>query len=157
METEGDVKPDWDPAIVERVTSQVMSRIDYRVNGLALMNLCKTLGWAGKREEAYRSGMQAIKVAPDIAAIRFEAGLAAQLVGRTNEAVEQYTRAIELDPTLGDAHCNLGGLLQEQGNLPAAIAQYQLAIRHSKPATVQRDQRNLAEALAKSRAQPSAN
>lgn len=157
MEAEGDIKPDWDPAILQRVTSQVMSRVDNRVNGLALMNLCKTLGWAGKREEAYRSGMQAIKVAADVAAIRYEAGLAAQLIGRTNEAVELYTRAIELDPTLGSAHCNLGGLFEDLGNLPAAIAQYQLAIQYGKPATAERDRRNLADALAKSRTLPATN
>jgi tetratricopeptide (TPR) repeat protein len=156
MERDGDVKPDWSPATVQRVTGEVMGRVDNRANGFALMNLCKTLGWAGKRDEAYRSGMQAIQLAPDVAAIRFEAGLAAQLVGHTNEAVQQYTRAIELDPTLGSAHCNLGGLLEDQGDLPGAITQYQLALQYGKPATAERDQRNLADALAKSPAQSAA-
>jgi len=157
MEKEGMVKPDWDPAVIQRVTQEVMGRIDYRVNSLALMNLCKTLGWAGKREEAYRAGIQASKLAPDIGAVRYEAGLAAQMFGRTNEALEQYSRAIELDPALGDAHCNLGVLLEERGDLVDAVTQYRLAIQYSKPGSAERDRRNLASALEKLRALPAPN
>jgi tetratricopeptide (TPR) repeat protein len=115
------------------------------------MNLCKTLGWAGKRDEAYRAGMQATKLAPDIAAVHYEAGLAAQLYNRTNEAITQYTRALELNPELADAHCNLGGLLEERGQLSEAIAHYRLAVEHDQPNTVERDRRNLASALEKLR------
>jgi tetratricopeptide (TPR) repeat protein len=32
-----------------------------------------------------------------------------------NEAAECYRRAIELDPTFADAHCNLGSLLFNRG------------------------------------------
>ncbi len=151
MEKEGDVHPNWDAAIIQRVTKEVMTRIDYRANSLALMNLCKTLGWAGKREEAYRTGMQAVKLAPDNAAIRFEAALASQLYGRTNEAIAQYTRATELDATLGDAHCGLGVLLEDRGELAEAIAQYRLAVQYGKPANAERDRRNLAQAIEKAR------
>jgi tetratricopeptide (TPR) repeat protein len=156
MEKEGDVKPDMDPAIIQRVTQEVMGRIDNRANSLALMNLCKTLGWAGKREEAYRTGMQAIRLGPDIAAVHFEAGLAAQLYGRTDQAMEQYARAVELDPTHGDAHCNLGVLLEDRGELAQAITQYRLAVQYGKPVNAKRDGRNLASALEKSRALPGA-
>jgi tetratricopeptide (TPR) repeat protein len=149
MEKAGIVRPSWDSAVIERVTREVESRIDTRAHSLALMNLCKTLGWAGKREEAYRAGAQAAKLGPDIAKVRYEAGLAAQLSNRTEEAIAHYRRAVELEPTLADAHCALGVLLEERAQLPEAVAHYRFALQHGKAKDVERDRANLAGALQK--------
>lgn len=149
MEKERLVQPQWDAAAIDRVTDAVNSRIDSRAQALALMNLCKTLGWAGKREEAYRASVRAVETGPNIAAVRSEAGLAALLSGRTNEAVVHYRRAIELDPRLADAQGALGVILEEQGQTVEAITHYQLALRHSTPKSMARNQRNLTNALQK--------
>ncbi|MFO1501576.1 MAG: tetratricopeptide repeat protein [Verrucomicrobiota bacterium] len=144
MERNGLVHPNWDSALLDRTTSSVLSRIDSKVNGVALMNLCKTLGWAGKREEAYRAGLRAVELAGDIADVQYQAGLAAQLSSRTNEAQAFYRRAIALQPAFGEAHCALGVVLEDTGQWPQALDQFQLAAHYGKPNTVQRDQQNLA-------------
>jgi tetratricopeptide (TPR) repeat protein len=45
-----------------------------------------------------------------------------------SEARDAYRRAVELDPGHADAHCNLGRLLHEAGELGAAEAHYRLAL-----------------------------
>jgi tetratricopeptide (TPR) repeat protein len=46
-------------------------------------------------------------------------------------ARDAYTRAIELDPDLTDAHVNLGRLLHEAGDARGAIARYEAALLRS--------------------------
>jgi len=53
-----------------------------------------------------------------------------------DEARDAYRRALELDPDHGDAHVNLGRLLQEGGDAAQAVAHYLLALeRNPKHAT----------------------
>jgi len=51
------------------------------------------------------------------------------LARRYDRAVEQLHRALELDENYWFAHLLLGLALQQQGNLPAAIAQFQRSRR----------------------------
>jgi Flp pilus assembly protein TadD len=149
MDREGIVRPNWDPAIIQRTTDSVLARIDTRAHSLALMNLCKTLGWAGKREEAYRAGARAVEMGGSIPEVRYEAGLAAQMSGRTNEAIGHYRQAVALKPTLGEAHCALGVLLEDGGRFPEAVAEYGLALQYGNPRNAERDQSNLSRAQQK--------
>jgi tetratricopeptide (TPR) repeat protein len=151
METEGIVHPSWDQATIQRVTQDVTGRINSKSHSLALMNLCKVLGWAGKREEAYRTGSQAAKLGPDIAAVQYEAGLAAQLFNRIDEAIEHYRRAVALNPTHAEAHCALGVALEDRGQLRDAIDHYRLAVQYGSAKNAERDKANLANALQKLR------
>lgn len=48
----------------------------------------------------------------------------------TEEAKQAYMRAIELDPTMSDAHLNLGRLLHEAGMFDASEAHYRAAAKH---------------------------
>lgn len=147
MEREGIVKPNWDASVIDAVTKEVSGKLDAKVHAFALMNLCKTLGWAGKREEAYRAGVQAAKMNPNHPEVLYEAGLAAFLLGKNDEAIGYYRRALEQNPAHGLAHCNLGGLLKEQGKLEEAVAHYRLAVQHGAPKDAARDQQNLQDAL----------
>lgn len=49
-------------------------------------------------------------------------------ISRPSEARDAYRRAIELLPDHADAHVNLGRLLHEAGEFPAALAHYRLAL-----------------------------
>lgn len=149
LESEGVVQPNWDPARMQQTTEAVLSRIDPKAHAYALMNLCKTIGWAGKREEAYRAGIRAVELTPDDPEIRYQAGLAAQLSGRTNEAFGHYRQAVRLRPAFGEAHCALGVLLEDTGQLAEALVEYRLAAQHGKPRDKERDARNLARVQAK--------
>jgi len=44
------------------------------------------------------------------------------------EAIEAYRRALELEPTLADAHCNLGTACYNRGDRSAARAAYEAAL-----------------------------
>jgi len=138
-----------DAAAVLRVKEKVSQGIDTQAHALALMRLCKVLGWAGKREEAYRAGMQAVRLAPDHASIRYEAGLACRLMGRNEQAVEHYRQAVALRPDYANAHCSLGNALEDLGQLEEAIVHFRLALQFGKPQNAERDQRNLRRALQK--------
>src|SRR5262245_45779566 len=46
------------------------------------------------------------------------------------EAIEAYRRAVELEPTLADAHCNLGTAHYNRGEREPARAAYEAALQH---------------------------
>jgi tetratricopeptide (TPR) repeat protein len=48
--------------------------------------------------------------------------------GTLTEAIDAYRRALELDPTLADAHCNLGTAWYNRGDREAARASYEAAL-----------------------------
>ncbi len=143
MWSEGLVGGVPNPVVVRRVTERVMRGVDQREHAQALARLCKVMGWAGKREEAYRVGVQAVELEPDSASIRYEAGLASHLTGRVEEALEHYGRAVALEPGHADAHCNLGNLYEEQGKLAEALEHYRAAVRYGDERDAERDRGNL--------------
>ena len=49
--------------------------------------------------------------------------------GRIDEAIEHYTRALELEPGFADAHNNLGVLLARSGRLSEAATRFEEALR----------------------------
>ena len=65
----------------------------------------------------------------DIASTYYNLGWALQRKGQLDEAITHYQKAIELNPFLAKAYCNLGwALFQGQGQLDEAITYYQKAI-----------------------------
>jgi tetratricopeptide (TPR) repeat protein len=57
-----------------------------------------------------------------------ELGRAAQACGQVDEAIINYRKAIEIDPTISLVHNNLGALLKKRGQMDEAIAEYRKAI-----------------------------
>jgi tetratricopeptide (TPR) repeat protein len=130
-------------AVVEQVTQRVLAEIDPERNAVALVNLSKVLGWAGRIEDAYRLAVRASRTAPDLAAVQFQAGVCAQLLGKPQEAIQFYRRTIEIDPTAALAHGNLGVALEDVGQLHEALTHFERALQYGNPSDVERDQRNL--------------
>ncbi|MGD0259426.1 MAG: tetratricopeptide repeat protein [Verrucomicrobiota bacterium] len=58
----------------------------------------------------------------------FAQGVQAQQAHRLAQAMQSYRLATQLDPTLFEAHYNLGLTATEAGNLPAALAAYEDAL-----------------------------
>lgn len=58
----------------------------------------------------------------------FAQGVQAQQAHQLPEAVQSYRLATQADPTLFEAHYNLGLAVTEAGNLPAALAAYEDAL-----------------------------
>jgi tetratricopeptide (TPR) repeat protein len=154
MERTGIVHPFWDQEQIQRTTQEVMGRINVKSHAFALMNLCKTLGWAGKLEEAYRAGVRAVELDPDNVDIQYESGLAALQVAKYEEAAAHFHRALELKPDHANAHNGMGFVLEHQGQLAEAIAQLRLALKYGTAKDRERDQRNLDKVLAEAGQSP---
>ncbi|HEX7859492.1 MAG TPA: hypothetical protein VF773_04145 [Verrucomicrobiae bacterium] len=133
-------------AAIERATATVSSRVDNGANAFALMNLCKTLGWAGKREEAFIAGQKAAELAPDNLRVRHEAGLAAILARRPAEAVEHFRKIVLLEPSNAEAHNGLGLAFERMEKWPEAVEHYRLSLQFGSAATRVRDNYNLTNA-----------
>jgi tetratricopeptide (TPR) repeat protein len=151
MAAEGIVDPSIDDATLVRVKNEVNGRIDRGAHGQALMNLSKVLGWAGKVEEAHRLAIKAVELSPESAAVRYQAGLTAQLLGKIDESIDHYTKVIEIDPTAALAYGNLGVSLDARGYLASAVHHYELALEHGEAKDAERNQRNLTRAREKLR------
>ena len=112
-------------------------------NECIVLDLAKLLGWAGKHAEASQASREALGLHADLPAIQYQAGLAAYLVGSTEQAQEHYRQALVLAPEYGDAHCNLGVVLEEAGDLETARFHFQKALEHGSAEHKARDQENL--------------
>ena len=55
---------------------------------------------------------------------------AAEFLGKTDEAIDHYRKAVELKPTAADIHGNLGVALEYAGDLEGAIQQLRLALQY---------------------------
>jgi tetratricopeptide (TPR) repeat protein len=147
MSDAGIAVPALDDSTAERVKREVASRIDPATHARALTNLSKVLGWAGKLPEAHRLAAQAAQLDPEDTAVQYQAGLMAQLTGNTADAIVHYRKAIELEPTAGLPHGNLGVALEDSGDLEGAIRHFRLALQYANdPNDVARNRANLERA-----------
>ncbi|MEE8526409.1 MAG: tetratricopeptide repeat protein [Thermoanaerobaculia bacterium] len=121
-------RPSWDEDAVRHVKENVERRLDPATHGLALSNLSRVLGWAGKLEEAWKLALKSAKLAPNVAAVHHQAGICAHLTDHLDEAVFHYRRALELDPSTATAHSNLAVILDEAGRDREAAVHYRRAI-----------------------------
>ena len=144
MEREGWVQPAWDAARIQQVTERVQAGVDPERQSVALMNLSKVLGWAGRLREAHRLAVAAAAFETTRADVPYQAGLCAQLLGNTAEAIRYYRRAVALDPTAAEPHGNLGVALEDQGALQESCQHLEAAIRLGDPVTSARNRTNLA-------------
>ncbi len=118
----------WGDVAIERVAAQIHGRLDPEAHGLALSQLSRVLGWAGKLEEARKLSLQAAELAPNLAAIQHQAALSAHLTDHIPEAIMLYRRALELDPSIATAHSNLAVILDEADRDQEAAIHYRQAI-----------------------------
>ena len=110
----------------------------------------------GRSEEALPHLQAAVQIAPDLAGLHFNLGMAHANCNRPLEALACYRRVLQLDPAFANAHLNLGILLHATGKLDEAEQHLGEAARLSTlPAlalanlgTVRKEQGRVAEALA---------
>ncbi len=130
LEREGLVRPSpaWGPDALQAVIEKVESRLDPAAHGLALSNLSKVLGWAGKLEEARKLAIRSAQLAPESAEVNHQAALAAHLTGHLDDAERHYRKTLELAPQVATAHSNLAVILDESGRDREAAVHYAQAI-----------------------------
>lgn len=124
----------WSDADIERITQYVEGRLNLTSHGTALRNVSRLFRWAGKFEEGYRLGLRATEIFPTDAEAYFQVAANAVELGRMDEAIEYYRRALRIEPNYARAHCGLAIALDLHGDPPdrtqsdAASAHYTRAL-----------------------------
>ena len=92
-------------------------------------------GWkliqSGDAGRAARVFAEALTIDPNQPVLLLGAGVAAQMQGRSREAVAPLTRALELEPRLTMASVLLGQIAYSNGDVSGAIAIYEKALTHA--------------------------
>jgi tetratricopeptide (TPR) repeat protein len=83
---------------------------------------------AGEGERASGIFRQALEYHPSEGLLHFGAGIAAHVLGRTDDAVRSLKRALELSPRLTDAAKLLGEIQYSVGDVDEAIRSYEHAL-----------------------------
>jgi len=94
---EGIVRPGnkWNDQAVERVAAVIKSRIDDKARIMALLNLAKVLGWAGKMEESADLARKVLELEADNPEANIIVGVAEQFAGNNDQAVGHFRKALE--------------------------------------------------------------
>jgi Flp pilus assembly protein TadD len=82
----------------------------------------------GSNAEARRVILDAIAVAPKVAALHAKLAMIEYALGEFDAAIEAAKRAVALGPDLVEARVNLGSLLERRGESAAAIEQFDAAL-----------------------------
>jgi protein O-mannosyl-transferase len=101
-------------------------------NGVAEANLGLTLLNAGRLDLAEPHLRAAIEFMPDVPTSYYDLGVILQRQGRLDEALREYKQALLCtgDPeAAARTHNNIGAILLTKNDLPAALAEYDAALR----------------------------
>jgi hypothetical protein len=92
-------------------------------------------GWeairANRAQDASDAFREAIRQQPGNVRLMLGAGLAAHLLGRSEEARQHLVAALQEDPAITDASILLGQILYRDGDLNGAIYVYEQALAHA--------------------------
>jgi tetratricopeptide (TPR) repeat protein len=94
---------------------------------LAYDHLVDILYQANRIPEAMNLFEEALRIKPAVA--HYSLGNTLLRKGRTSEAIDQFTKALQIDPNYAEAHNNLGYALLVTGRASAAIEQCEEALR----------------------------
>jgi tetratricopeptide (TPR) repeat protein len=131
MTGEGLVAPgaDWGPEAIAAVTQRVESGVDRRYRALGLRNLSKTLGWAGKLDEADALALAAVELDPEDAEAQYQAGNALYRRGELEGALSCFERSRALSADQAQVYYGLGLVHADLGRPAEAAVFYREAIR----------------------------
>jgi tetratricopeptide (TPR) repeat protein len=107
----------WGSVEIERIRQEVESSLDLTAHGAALRNIARLFRWAGKFEEGYSIGLIATEMVPTDAEAFFQTAGNAIELGRIDEAIRCYRRALQIEPNYARAHCGLAIALQSLGRM----------------------------------------
>lgn len=123
----------WDDEAIQLVSYRIESRIDTELQAHALTNLSQVLGWAGKKEEAGRLAIEAVRIrsaaslAEDPESMLY-AAVSHAVNGHDSEAIELLRRVVELEPANVQARWRLAALLYDQAQFQEAVIHFRVAV-----------------------------
>ena len=119
----------WNAAAIAEIREQLESSLDEQAHAVALKNLSKVLGWAGKHDEAERLADLAVVAIPEDGETHFQKGVLLQQAGDKEAALVHYREAARLAPWDANVHRAFGVLLSELGRKAEARVELETAIR----------------------------
>lgn len=114
-----------DPAAAEAAYRQAIALAPEQA--AAYLNLGAMCSEAGRHAEVVALCDEAIRScppSPELALVHFNRGVALDHLERLSEAQASYERCLALDPTLADAHYNLGRLREQLGDHRGALRDF---------------------------------
>jgi tetratricopeptide (TPR) repeat protein len=95
-------------------------------------NLGNTLARKGNWAEAiicYQAALSTERDSVKAAKVRNNLGAALEKLGKSDEALEQFSEALQINGNYPEAHCNLGRMLAQRGRRDEAVAHLREAVR----------------------------
>ncbi len=131
MVSKGIVSPatTWNDAAITEISDNLNASLNEKAHAVALKNLSKVLGWAGKYEEAGRLVDRAAATIPEDSGIHLQKGSLLRQAGDKQGALAEFREAVRLAPWDPRAHRSLGLTLSELGFLTEAQTVLEAAIR----------------------------
>jgi tetratricopeptide (TPR) repeat protein len=115
----------WRERALPRVTERVESRVDRKMQAVAMRNLARLFSWAGKSEEAERMAKQSLELDPNELESLVVLGSKAAAEGDADRALEYYERVLSIDPNHMEARNNLAVELARRGEHALALQHYE--------------------------------
>jgi Flp pilus assembly protein TadD len=119
----------WNAAVVTEISEELESSVDEQAHAVALRNLAKVLGWAGKHDEAQRLVNLAVAAIPEDGEAHFQKGVLLEQGGDHAGALAQYRKAAGLAPWDGRIRRALGVLLSRLGRRTEARVELEASAR----------------------------
>jgi tetratricopeptide (TPR) repeat protein len=113
---------DSDPVRAEQAYRQALALAPDHAD--AYLNLGAMWSEAGRFADLARLSDDAVVHCPDSALIHFNRGVALDHLEHLAQAVASYEASLALDPTLADAHYNLGRLREQLGDKRGALRHF---------------------------------
>lgn len=119
----------WNATTIAEISDKLNASLDEKTHAVALKNLSKVLGWAGKYEEAQQLVDRAAVIIPEDGGAHMQRGSLLRLAGDEKGALAEFREAVRLAPWEAEAHRSLGLMLSEIGYLTEALKELETAIR----------------------------
>ena len=79
--------------------------------------------------ECYQAPLSTERDSVKAAKVRNNLGAALEKLGKSDEALEQFSQALQINGNYPEAHCNLGRMLAQRGRRDEAVAHLREALR----------------------------
>jgi len=118
----------WNEDLIDKISSELENSMDEKAHAIALRNLSKVLGWAGKEDEAERLISLAGEMIPEDSETHVQKGTLLWRAGDREAAMVHFREAARLNPQNASVHRSMGIILSELNRKEEARVELETAI-----------------------------